>query len=181
MFSKLRHFLPLAVVITCMCLLVYGAVQQNFRQEANDPQIQISEDMANNLKDEARIPTFASSKDISVTLSPFVMVFDDKKELSTSEAILDSKPPVLPSGVLDFAKKYQQARVTWQPKSNVRIAAVVTYYTGKNSGYVLAGRSLREVEIREDNLQRQVVIAWIFTMVASFIATLIFLPTLKKN
>lgn len=172
MFSKLRHFLPLAVVITCMCLLVYGAVQQNFRQEANDPQIQISEDMANNLKDEARIPTFASSKDISVTLSPFVMVFDDKKELSTSEAILDSKPPVLPSGVLDFAKKYQQARVTWQPKSNVRIAAVVTYYTGKNSGYVLAGRSLREVEKREDQLALEAGFVWLVSLLATvFIIT----------
>lgn len=162
----------------------------------------MSEDLANSLKNGAQVPTFASSKDISKTLSPFVMVFNDKRELATSEAVLDGKPPIVPSGVFDFVKtgldkpsilrpksffyKFSQTqgenRFTWEPKEGVRIATVLTYYKSeKNSGYVLAGRSLREVEIREERLEHHVALAWIFTMAVSFIATMIFLPTSSKK
>lgn len=185
-----------------MCLLVYGAVQQSYRESANDPQIQMSEDLANSLKNGGQVPTFASSKDVSATLSTFVMVFNKKGELATSEAVLDGKPPVVPNGVFDFIKTglYKPSilrpksffynlsqtqgenRFTWEPKEGVRIATVLTYYKGeKNSGYVLAGRSLREVEIREEKLEHHVAFAWIFTMAVSFIATMIFLPTSSKK
>ncbi len=38
--------------------------------------------------------------------------------------------------------------MTWQPERRVRIATVVVRYEGRESGFVLAGRSLREVEER---------------------------------
>ena len=38
----LRHWFPLAVVATAFCGLVYVAVQQELRQNANDPQIQMA-------------------------------------------------------------------------------------------------------------------------------------------
>ncbi|MBX4190035.1 hypothetical protein KW791_01945, partial [Candidatus Parcubacteria bacterium] len=42
----LKQWALLAVVSTILCGLVYLALQQYIRASANDPQIQISEDMA---------------------------------------------------------------------------------------------------------------------------------------
>jgi hypothetical protein len=40
----LKHWLLLAIVLTGLIGLVYVAVQQDLRQGANDPQIQMAED-----------------------------------------------------------------------------------------------------------------------------------------
>ena len=42
----IRHWLPLAVLTFAFCGLVYLAVQQDLRIGANDPQIQMAEDIA---------------------------------------------------------------------------------------------------------------------------------------
>lgn len=200
MLFKIKYFLPLVLVISCICLLVYGAVQQNFRQGANDPQIQIAEDLAAKLDAGAKPQSVISSDkvDVAASLSPFVIIFDANAKVATSNALLDNQTPMPPVGVFNSAssgighdiislKKSSEAklegdknedRFTWQPKDDVRIAAVLIKY---NNGYVLAGRSLREVEIREDNLSHQVAIAWIFTIVSTFAATLIFVPNKKKQ
>ena len=39
-------WLPLGVAVTLVCALIYATVQQNYRQSANDPQIQMAEDAA---------------------------------------------------------------------------------------------------------------------------------------
>ena len=36
-------------------------------------------------------------------------------------------------------------RLTWQPEPGVRSATVVVHYQGAQAGFVMAGRSLREV------------------------------------
>jgi hypothetical protein len=59
--------------------------------------------------------------------------------------------------------------VTWQPQSGVRIAAVVVPWQG---GTVLAGRSLAQVEIREDNALLIVLAAWLAMLVALTLASL---------
>ena len=56
--------------------------------------------------------------------------------------------PRPPHGVLEYVRDHGEERVTWQPERRVRIAAVVVRYEGKGSGFVLAGRSLREIEGR---------------------------------
>ena len=45
----LKTWIPLAVVITCLSGLIYLTVQQDIRIGANDPQIQIAEDLTNQL------------------------------------------------------------------------------------------------------------------------------------
>jgi len=42
----LKHWLLIAIVVTGLIGLVYVAVQQDLRQGANDPQIQMAEDTA---------------------------------------------------------------------------------------------------------------------------------------
>lgn len=178
-----KSWLPLAVAITFIFGAIYAVVQQNYRQNANDPQIQIAEDIANSLDAGAEALSIIPSSysiDISRTLSPFAIVYDDNSKAIASSAQLDGKTPEVPAGVFDFVKSHGEERLTWEPKDDVRIAAVVKKYS---KGYVLAGRSLREVEIRERRLELMLGVAWIFTMGATFItvAALEFIYTTFKK
>jgi hypothetical protein len=70
--------------------------------------------------------------------------------------------------VFDNAREKGENRITWEPKEGVRIAAVIKRFEGKTastSGFVLAGRSLDEVEKRQKNL--------IFEMIFGCIGTLL--------
>jgi uncharacterized protein YacL len=57
-------------------------------------------------------------------------------------------------------------RITWQPREGVRIAAVIVSY---QNGFVLAGRNLREVEIRETQVTQFAGLAWILAIIASLV------------
>ena len=173
--SAIRQFIPLAVAITLVCGLVYLVGQQNLRMNANDPQIQTSEDLASNLSLNQKISFDSGAVDISKSLASYIMVFNEKGEVSASTARLDGKIPNLPNGIFEYAKAHNQDRFTWQPRVGVRSAAVITYYKGKdNSGFVLAGRSLREVEKREDQLLAQAILGGIVILVSTFISILLF-------
>lgn len=170
-----KKFLPFAIVITAFCGLIYLAVQQNYRISANDPQIQISEDYANYLSQGGVIKFPPQSIiDFSKSLYAFEMIFDSSKKLVTYSGISKGKIPELPSGVFDYTKKNGQDRFTWQPEKGVRIAAVLTYFKGRNEGYILVGRSLREIEIREDNLLKIVFGVWFATIVVTFLSIYLF-------
>ncbi len=170
----LRHWIPLAVVITALCGLVFLAVQQELRQSANDPQIQIAGDAAAALENGAAAESIVPSEKVAIerSLSPFVMVFNDGGEVIGSSALLHGQIPQLPAGVLDYVRSHGEDRVTWQPEPGVRIAAVIVRHAGAQPGFVLAGRSLREVEVREDNVQLEATAAWIVTMAASLAAVI---------
>lgn len=148
------HWLPFAVLSTACVGTAYVLVQQNLRQTANDPQIQMAEDFATALG-ENRNPGkyFVDTQivDVSKSLEVFVIVYDDSKRVLFSSALLGSSIPKLPDGVLDATRTMKQNRVTWQPQPGVRLATVVQRYEGPRPGYVVAGRSLREVEQRESN------------------------------
>ena len=66
-----------------------------------------------------------------------------------------------------------QDRITWQPRTGVRQAIVAVYFHGRKTGYVVAGRSLREVEKRVDDLGLIVAAAWLVTLLATLAATLV--------
>ncbi len=172
--STLRRWLPLAVAVTGMCGLVYLAVQQELRQTANDPQIQIAGDAATALEDGAAVESVVPAQKTAIekSLAPFVMVFDDQGEVLGSSAQLHGQVPQLPVGVLDYVRSNGQDRVTWQPEPGVRIAAVIVRSQGAQPGFVLAGRSLREVEVREDNALLEAAAAWLVTMAASLAAVI---------
>lgn len=180
--TKIRYWIPLAIAITALCALVYGTVQQNFRQSANDPQIQISEDLAAGAAQTANPAqiNLGAPIDISSSLATFVIIYDkDRKEIAGNTKIAGQTPQI-PGGVLEYTKAHGQDRITWQPQTNTRAAIVVTYYKGQNEGYVLVGKSLREIEKRELKLQYQILAAWLVTMAASFVATVIFIPEPTK-
>lgn len=167
-----EKWLPLAIAIVVMAGLVYVAVQQNYRQSANDPQIQIAQDVAAALSAGQAAPGSVvppnPTAEMSPSLSTFVAVFSATGTPIGSSAALDGKLPVLPAGVLDAAKQRGENRFTWQPKTGARFAVDVAYFSGKEDGFVLAGRSLKEVEVRESQLTLMSLIATVLALVLTF-------------
>ena len=175
-----RTWIPLAIVTTLLCGLVYLAIQHDLRIGGNDPQIQIAEDVAHQIGLGQNPLDFIPpiKVEISQSLANYIIVFDDKGKILSSSAVLNGKDPVIPQGVFANTKKLGETRFTWQPATGIRSAVVVNYFKGSTNGYVLVGRSLREVEKREDNIALIVFLAWIITLGTSLAAT-VFLNKIK--
>lgn len=150
-----KNWLIAVFIIVVLSLTSYGAVQQDLRQTANDPQIQYVEDVTALIAQGAN-PTDIiganSQTNLATSLAPFLMILDKDGKVLASSAVLDGTPPTPAISMLTYAKDHNaENRVTWQPKSGVRIAAVIGYQKDKQD-YVLAGRSLTEVEKRETSV-----------------------------
>ncbi len=165
----LRRWLPIAFAVTVVSGLVYVAVQQVLRQDANDPQIQMAEDAAEVLARGGTLEAApaAGKVDLARSLAPFVVVFDDKGRPVASSGQLHGKDPVPPAGVFAYVRLHGEDRVTWQPEPGVRIAVVVAGFTGSTRGFVLAGRSLKETERRESQAEMESGAAWIIALLSS--------------
>ena len=170
-----RYWLILAVIVTGLSWLIYGVVQQDIRQGADDPQIQLAEDGAAKLADGRSIQEIVPIEkvDIAKSLAPYIIVFDSSGKPIASSALLNGQIPTIPAGVFDVVRQNGEDRITWQPQYGVRSAVVVTQFKGANSGFVLAGRSLREVEKREASMQQIVFVGWIGMLLFSLLATVI--------
>jgi hypothetical protein len=169
------NWLPTAIVTVGVCGLVYAAVQQCYRQSANDPQIQMAEDAAYALGQGAAVETVVppGQVDLQRSLAPFLIVYDDNGAVLGSTGLLNGRVPSVPAGVMSYARVRGQDRVTWEPQPGVRMAAVVVRYQGQQSGWVLAARSLREVEKREDALTLIVGLAMLCILGASLAGTVV--------
>ena len=149
----LAFFLPVAVLATLGCGLIYVEVQQDLRSGANDPQFQLAGDAAARLDGGATpgsVVDRSTTVDPSASLASFVIVFDSNHTVLATNATLDGGVPVPPRGMLDAAVSGSPSAVTWQPYAGVRIAAVTVTWKG---GFVLAGRSLSRVEQLETNAE----------------------------
>jgi hypothetical protein len=164
-------FLPLAVLATLCCGLIYASDQHDLRSGANDPQIQMANDAATALDAGAQPSNLISVSRIEVaqSLAPFLVIFDSSGRVLATDGQLDGHDPIPPSGVLASAANSPPDIVTWQPGSGVRIAAVVVPWHG---GTVLAGRSLAQVEIRENDALLVVMAAWLAMLVTLALASL---------
>ena len=86
----LRYWLPLAAVTTLLCGLIYLAVQQSLRWGENDQQIQMAEDAGVALA-AGGIPASVlpvAQVEISSSLAPFMVIFNDSGEPQASSARL---------------------------------------------------------------------------------------------
>jgi hypothetical protein len=184
----LLGWLPIAVAATCLGLLGYVAVQQVYRTGADDPQVQLAHDASAALaagdSPESVVASMRGasfgSRDIVLnttgetfgSLAPFIIVYDAGGKPVASSARLNGDVPRIPKGVLDAAKGSGENKVTWQPTSSLRIAAVaVPDRKGDQAHYVVvAGRSLRLAEERVQALTQMALAGWVFTLVATFVA-----------
>jgi hypothetical protein len=172
--KALYLWLPLALFSLALPVLVYASVQQAYRLSANDPQIEMAEDAADQLKRGEEISAvFPGNRKVEVTrsLAPFSSVLGEDGKILVSSGELNGKPMSLPQGVLDYTKVHGEDRLTWQPQVGVRLATVVVHFSGVKSGYVLVGRSLREVEQREGMVAMYTGLAAGVLIITSFLLT----------
>lgn len=171
--SFLEYFLVMAI-ITVIFGIVYAAVQQCYRAAANDPQIQIARDINERIHRGQPVESFfTDTVDIEQSLSTFVTLYKPDQKPMRSSGYLDGKMPELPAGVLDFAKTAGEHEVTWQPRSGVRMAMVIINSKSSPVGFVAAGRSLKEVEVREQNLITIVFVGWIMCVALTLFYALV--------
>ncbi len=173
---KYSLWLKIVLVITAFCGLTYVTVQQNYRQSANDPQIQMAEDLAARLSagQSADSVIDKNTIDIGKSLAPFVIIFNDQGKSATASGRINGEIPTIPSGVFRYMRRHGEDRFTWETKEGIRSAVVVTSFKNNNqSGFVLAGRSLREVERREKQLTLHVTFVWLTTLFFSFVLSLL--------
>ncbi|PIZ45805.1 hypothetical protein CO180_00190 [candidate division WWE3 bacterium CG_4_9_14_3_um_filter_41_6] len=177
-------FIP-AMLFTFSVGVSFAMVQQMYRQSANDPQVQIVEDLVFSYNEGQTPPTAdqvtQSTVDISRTLSEFVMLFDKDGKVVISTGALGADVPQLPAGVLEDVKANGESRITWEPQTDVRVATVIDHYqSGDNEGYVLAGRSLKEVEARTQEALVFAFSAWLLGIGGLFASYILFRNVLVK-
>jgi hypothetical protein len=169
--AVLRRWLPLAGVVTVICLLVYAAVQHSIRSGANDPQVQLAEDAVRVLERgdalDAAVP--AGKVDIENSLAPFVIALDSTGQPLAGSGLYRGRLLVPPNGVLEYVRVNGEERVTLQPSPSVRIASVVIRTSAKPVAFVLAGRSLREAERGEHYTRIAAAVAWAIALGAALV------------
>ena len=166
--KKIFFFLPhlsAAAVVTVVTGLIYVAVQQNYRSGANDPQLQIARDINDRLRRGSSIQKYLQdSVNLNSDLAVFTTLYDGRAMPVQSSGFLDGKIPRLPSGVFDFARTNGEERVTWQPRPGIRMATVVLHAGLPSIAFIVVGRSLQEIEVREQSLRISVVTCWVIAM-----------------
>ena len=177
--------MPLGLVTLVLCGLVNLAVQQNYRMSANDPQIQIAEDVASAISAGKASPqdiaTQPPTQDMTQSLYQFIEIYSATGTPIGGSVSLDGKLPVPPSGLFDAVRLRGEIRETWQPKTGVRIAAVMAKFTGAEPGFVLVGRSLKEVEARIQNLNYITLGALLASWILSYLLIVCLLKCVTKT
>ena len=162
-------WLSMALVITLLSGLIFGAIRQSIRQAADDPQMEMAEDTAvalnAGIRPQSIIP--AGQINIAQSLAPYLIIYNQSGYPLISSGVLDNRIPRPPAGTLKAATAKGRTAITWEPKSGVRCAVVIVPYQGNPPGYVLAGRSLREVEKREHEIYQTVFWGWLMANLGS--------------
>lgn len=162
-------WLPLALITTLLSGLIFNTVRQSIRQAADDPQIEMAEDTAAALNAGVRPQSIipAGRINIAQSLAPYLIIYNQSRYPLISSGVLDDRIPVPPSTAFKEAASNGKNRITWEPKPGVRSAVTIVPYQGNPPGYVLAGRSLREVEKREQQIYETVFWGWLITNLGS--------------
>jgi hypothetical protein len=177
----LRHWLVLALCWSLVAGTIVFVEHWQLRTEANDPQVQMAEDAARQLAAGAKASAVVPRGEvvpIESSLAPWLAVYDAKGAPLLSSGSYAGTAPQLPGGVFGSARKPGGHRLSWQPRPGVRQALVVVAVP--DAGYVVAGRSLREVEARKQQVLELVLLAWLVGLAGLFVPVLL-LPSRNRS
>jgi hypothetical protein len=172
-----RAWLAIVGVATLVLGAAYTMAQQSTRLSANDLPLTTSQVAKQELQ------SGSDAKDVVPVLktnlrndtSVFMIITDSTQHVLASSAVLDSKTPLPPKGVFDFANTHGSDHFTWEPASGVRSATqVTTYGQAPNNGFVITGQSLKPYEDRINTFGLIALAAWVASVAWSFL--LIVLP-----
>ena len=168
------HFVLPVMLVTVIIGLIYICVQQSYRTAANDPQIQVSEDIADKLNKGISIGNIITQDtiDIAHSLSLFVAVFNAEGKTISSNGSLNGHMVQPPPGVFSYLNTHDDNEVTWQPAKGVRMALVIKKTIASPLAFVAAGRSLKQTELREYALRITIIISWVICFILLVISAL---------
>lgn len=150
-------------VLTVIFGTIYVVGQQILRQDANDPQIQLAQDIAQKLNAGGQPTDIDNSMvNMATSLAPFIIIYDKAGVVVAGSGYLNGNLPTVPLGVLQHSTNAAFNAVTWEPAASVRIASVTV---SANNYYVLSGRSLKQVEARESTIMELALFGWLVTVV----------------
>jgi len=159
---------------------VYVAFQQIERQGANVPAAMVAQQAAYELSlGESPQNVLPSPTDLSQTITPFVLVYDNNQKLLASSANMEGFS--FPPGCLDQIDNSGESRVTWQPQNGLRFATVGIKV---KSGYVIGANSLSESENATQSFGNTLLIGYaLYALGCAALALLLRLLTkrLKKH
>lgn len=160
--------------------VVYGVGQQGLRRGANWPQWQMVQAIKKELERGNKPTEIETLKKVRIEndLEPYIIIVDKQDEVVANTGWLDGEKPKIPQGVLINATIKGINVVTWQPRKGVRSAIVVAPYS---NGWVVAGRSLTEVEKQEDSWLKIVAGLWLVSVVVGKILILSVNTETKKR
>jgi hypothetical protein len=170
-FPVFLRWLPFCFGLGAVISFAYVAVQQEYRQSLNDPQIQIVTDAQAELAagdTPAEVVPHEPIFDVASSLTPFVAVLDAQGAPLQSSATVGGQPPHVPLGVINAARATGEDRVTWQPLPHTRIALVVRP-VASSTYFVVAGRNMTEIESRENTLTLMYFVALLVSLAGTFI------------
>ena len=157
--KTIPHLSAMAI-ITIIIGLIYCAVQQNYRSSANDPQVQIAQELRSDLQ-KGKLMPFDDSVEMQTSLSVFEEACDKNGNPLLSTGYLNGKVPRLPKGVFEYAKANGEHWLTWQPQENVRMATGIVRVDVGPIAYLVVGRSLSEVEKRVSAMGKMIFMGWV--------------------
>lgn len=182
----IQRWLPLAFIISVVFAGIYITIQQIIRQSYNWPQIsavnELSYTLAHNQSIDQLMNRYTAPAPIDRSDSVFAIVYDVSGKVVKSGAKLDDKTPDIVKDVLfnsDEAPSYHM--VTWAPKPEVRIAAVVQKVNvGDTVRYVLAGRNLNQPEQMTEYLLLLCVFGWAVGIFGSLVLITLIEPKRRR-
>jgi hypothetical protein len=161
--------LVLFVLVTITFGTIYVATQQLLRMSANDPQIQMAQDAATELNTGVK-PSNVSFGYVNIdsSLATFINVYNKNGNAVAGNGFTSSGLATPPIGVIKDAGGKTYSAITWEPKSGVRQAVVSV---ASNDYYVVSGRSLTEIEKRENNMLGFAAIGWLASCIVILAAS----------
>ncbi len=180
-----RTWLSYAITITVMAGMAYGVGQFILRSSANDPQLQIARDVAQQIScvgGKLEPARFATEDKVLMrdSLSSFLMIFDSDNKVLVSNGEINADPTdvkimsdvSVPVEVLEYARQHLEHRVTLQATPKVRLAAVFVQSPvcgpgAIDSRVVMVARNLNEVESRIQSTMLFVGAAWLVGLIAT--------------
>lgn len=164
---RLRIYLAIVILVSLIMGTSYLLVQQEARLDANDqPRVLLAtakRALSNNIPLNEAVSLTVS--DLRTSDIPFIIVTDDRHDISVSSVRLDGKSIAPPDGVFDEAAKTGRNELTWQPAKGVRLATVVEpYQVGNQKGFVITGQSLSQIEKRASGFLLISLAVWLITI-----------------
>jgi len=157
--KTVQHLSAIAI-ITLILVLIYAIVQQTYRSNANDPQVQIAHELRARLQ-KGQSLGFDDTIELESSLSVFKGAYDKNGNPLQSTGVLNGQVPTLPKGVFKYARANGEHWITWQPQQNVRMATGIISVNAAPIAYLAVGRSLREVEERSSGIAKTIFMGWI--------------------